>query len=102
MKTEKVIEYILSIYQPGLIGGEPWVTFKSESPFMSIHKGDYISAGFTNDTFPQSKREPILQKSGSGVKVKAIEHSIVFLENGTGISHKVLVFTEESENLWDK
>ena len=91
----KVTEYIIDIYQPGS-PGSVWVSFTSDTPFMPISEGDFISPAFTYD---QKPGEPAFESKGSGLRVSRVEHAIRSTD-GQNISHKLLVFTEEADNPW--
>ncbi len=94
----KVTEYILDIYHPDS-PESVWVSFTSDTPFIPITAGDYISPAFTYD---RNQAEPEFESSeGSGLRVTKVEHSIISRDGNT-ISHKLMVFTEESDNPWVK
>ncbi|HWS86415.1 MAG TPA: hypothetical protein VN282_05610 [Pyrinomonadaceae bacterium] len=91
----RVTEYTIEIYQPSE-PGSVWASFTSETPFMPIREGDFISPAFTYDREPG---EPEFESKGSGLRVSRVEHAIRSTDGET-ISHKLLVFTEEAENPW--
>lgn len=93
----KVTEYIVDIYHPGPPAGV-WVSFTSDTPFIPITAGDYISPAFTYDG---NQSEPNFESSGSGLRVTKVEHSIISRDGNT-ISHKLMIFTEESDNPWGR
>lgn len=91
----KVTEYIIDIYEPDS-KGTVWVSFTSETPFLSINVGDNISPAYT---YIKNQKEPKLKVSGGGLCVHKIEHSIIS-KDGNSISHKLMIFTKECDNPW--
>ena len=89
----KVTEYSIDIYEPGS-RSSVWFSFTSDTAFMPVTSGDFISPAFTYDREP---KEPDFDTSGSGLRVSRVEHAIRSTD-GQNITHKVMVFTEEAEN----
>ena len=82
----KIMEYRLEIYRPHT-AEDAWMSFASTAPFMEIAKGDIINPG----VWPGS------QAPMKGLRAVNIEHDI--FEDNVKIWHRVLVFTEEVEDL---
>ncbi|NIM05163.1 MAG: hypothetical protein GTN65_06005, partial [Armatimonadetes bacterium] len=80
----KSVEYDLEIYEPGS-ADDLWVAFSSDRPFASINKGDIVNPGM----WPDSKSPMKV------LRVVNVEHGI--WETDKGITHKLMVFTEEVE-----
>lgn len=86
MEQKKIpTEYILEIYEPD---DDSCVaaSFKSDSPFMSVAKGDYINP----DGFTMSEPKDILE-------VVSVEHLFWEIE-GDHFTQKVCVRTKRAEN----
>jgi hypothetical protein len=88
----KVTEYIVDILHPGS-PASVWVSFKSDTPFLGISAGDFVSPAFT---YIQNPEEPAFETPGSCLLVSRVEH-IISSRDGKNISHKIMVFTEEVE-----
>jgi hypothetical protein len=81
-------KYILEIYYPGS-SGNVWVYFQSETPFLSISKGDIINPGM----FPDADADTML-------RVTSVEH-IVWSAGTHESKHKICVYTENIEDNYD-
>ena len=77
-------KYEFEIYEPGSVD-DVWITFSSSTPFMPINAGDLLNPGI----WPNS------QSPMKILRVVNIEHLI--WEVGSGITQKVLIFTQEVE-----
>jgi hypothetical protein len=79
---KKPIDYFLEIFAPESVE-EALVTFASDQPFQSYHKGDLISPKvWANNSYPNF----VLQVSN-------VEHMISYAEGGTRIQDKLCVYT---------
>lgn len=79
---KKPIDYFLEIFAPESIE-DALITFESDQPFQSYHKGDLISPRvWTNNPYPNH----VLQVSN-------VEHMIFYAESGTRIWDKLCVYT---------
>ncbi|WP_439582426.1 hypothetical protein [Dyadobacter bucti] len=74
-------KYYLEIYRPGTT--ESAATYKSDSPFGAISKGDYLSRAFLHD-----------DKMRDNYVVKEIQH-MIWEAPGKLLTHKICIFTEE-------
>ena len=73
-------KYFLEIYHPGSVN-KVWMSFGSDTPFHTIHKGDIINPV----SFPNASGESML-------RVTSVEHVLW----GEG-KHKLSVYTEDIE-----
>ena len=93
-----MVEYTLEIYEPG-DENSVWVSVKSESPFLAISAGDFISTSTGKGaTGGQEYHLPILSRSaGSDLRVTRVMH-VVWGSDAKNMRHKMMVFTEEADS----
>jgi len=73
--------YMIEIYEPGS-SRNVWVSFHSETPFLSIYPGDVLNTIAWETPGPQGKI----------IRVSSLEHLI--WENGDSVSHKIMINTQ--------
>ncbi len=76
-------KYCIEIYEPGS-EVDVMITFKSESPFLSISKGDTLSTAFLKTDGPERL-----------IEVVGVMHILWDHEGGEGPKHKMCIFTRE-------
>lgn len=84
------IQYHLEIYEKSF-GNDPAITFRSDQPFMSFHKGDLLDPGLWGDLVGAPQRTPY--------RIMDVIHRIWQID-GKHVGHQIGLCIEATE--WPK